>query len=118
MLGLGGTVVSLSQVLLFERGVLASMEWNWKIVLYLCGYVLCLVAMYVITALFLQWNDAVVFNMHLLTSDIIAAVLTYFFFDDVSVWGECMRRSRQRWCTSSLWRSPLWAWFCTTASSR
>lgn len=82
MLGLGGTVVSLSQVLLFERGVLASMEWNWKIVLYLCGYVLCLVAMYVITALFLQWNDAVVFNMHLLTSDIIAAVLTYFFFDD------------------------------------
>ena len=33
--------------------------------------------------IFMEKNDAVVFNMHLLTSDVIASVLTYFLFDDV-----------------------------------
>ena len=35
--------------------------------------------------MFMEKNDAVVFNMHLLTSDVIASVLTYFLFDDVPV---------------------------------
>ena len=84
MIGLGGAVVALSQMLLFERDILASISWNVPIVLFLLGYILALLLMYVITAMFLQWNDAVVFNMHLLTSDIIAAVFTYFFFDEVT----------------------------------
>lgn len=84
MIGVGGSVVSFIEVLIFDRSQLVTIQWNSSIILYLCGYIVCLFAMYVITALFLQKNDAVVFNMHLLTSDIIAAVLTYFFFDDVS----------------------------------
>ena len=35
--------------------------------------------------MFIEKNDAVVFNMHLLTSDIFAAIFTYFFFDDVGM---------------------------------
>ena len=37
-----------------------------------------------------QKNDAVVLNMHLLTSDVIAAVLTFFFFEDVLVRFGCV----------------------------
>ena len=85
MMGVGGSVVSFIEVLLFDRTQLRTIQWNANIIFYLCGYIVCLFAMYVITALFLQKNDAVVFNMHLLTSDIIAAVLTFFFFDDVCI---------------------------------
>lgn len=85
MMGVGGSVVSFIEVLLFDKNQLRTIHWTPNIIFYLCGYIVCLFAMYVITALFLQKNDAVVFNMHLLTSDIIAAVLTYFFFDDVPV---------------------------------
>lgn len=35
----------------------------------------------------MEKNDAVVFNMHLLTSDVIASVLTFFLFDDVCAMG-------------------------------
>ncbi|CBK19738.2 uncharacterized protein [Blastocystis hominis] len=82
MLGLGGTVFSLLFIVLFERNSLIAVPWDGVSVALLAGYVVCLFAMYVITAVFMEKNDAVVFNMHLLTSDVIASVLTFFLFDD------------------------------------
>ena len=82
MVGLGGSVYSLVLIAVFERGTLAAIHWDGATVGLLLGYVLCLFAMYVLTAVFLQTNDAVVFNMHLLTSDVIASILTFFIFDD------------------------------------
>lgn len=50
MIGLGGAVVALSQMLIFERTILASISWNVPIVLFLFGYIISLMLMYVITA--------------------------------------------------------------------
>lgn len=53
--------------------------------------------------------------MHLLTSDIFAAIFSYFFFDDVETRG-VVERSLRRSCTSFRLRSPSSASFCTTGS--
>ena len=50
MIGLGGAVVSLSQMLLFERTILSNISWNVSVVLFLLGYIISLMLMYVITA--------------------------------------------------------------------
>lgn len=50
MLGLGGTVFSLLFIVLFERNSLIAVPWDGVSVALLAGYVVCLFAMYVITA--------------------------------------------------------------------
>lgn len=55
MIGVGGSVVTLFQLLLFERGMLQSISWNVPVVLFLLGYIGCLVLMYVITAVWIVW---------------------------------------------------------------
>ena len=50
MIGLGGTVFSLLFIILFERSSLAAIPWDGVSVALLAGYVVCLFAMYVITA--------------------------------------------------------------------
>ena len=50
MVGLGGSVYSLVLIAVFERGTLAAIHWDGATVGLLLGYVLCLFAMYVLTA--------------------------------------------------------------------
>ena len=50
MVGIGGSVVTLVQLLIVERTTLVTMDWSISVVLLLLGYVGCLVGMYVITA--------------------------------------------------------------------
>ena len=50
MVGLGGSVYSLILIAIFERGTLAAIHWDGATVGLLLGYVLCLFAMYVLTA--------------------------------------------------------------------
>lgn len=50
MIGVGGSVVTLSQLLLFERNALINVSWDVPTVLFLLGYIVSLLLMYVITA--------------------------------------------------------------------
>ena len=56
MIGLGGTVFSLIFIILFERSTLIAIPWDGVSVALLAGYVICLFAMYVITAVSARWG--------------------------------------------------------------
>ena len=56
MIGLGGTAFSLVFIILFERSSLAAIPWDGVSVALLAGYVICLFAMYVITAVRGRWR--------------------------------------------------------------
>ena len=74
MLGFWGSLISGVQVALLERDDLAAIDWDWTIVGLIFGYVLVLFAMYTLTSLFLVHDDAVLFNLSLLTSDVWAII--------------------------------------------
>lgn len=50
MIGIGGSIVTLVQLIVVERTTLLTMDWSVSVVFLLLGYVVCLVGMYVITA--------------------------------------------------------------------
>lgn len=52
MIGIGGSVVTLVQLLVFERNALINVSWDVPTVLFLLGYIICLMLMYVITAVY------------------------------------------------------------------
>ena len=86
MLGLFGTLFSAIQTPIFEWDKLHSVEWNTTIILFNCGFVLCLFLMYCNTSLFLRCSDAALFNLSLLTSDVYAVVFSYFVFGYTVSW--------------------------------
>ena len=76
MLGLFGTIISGVQVGLLERDELAKVPWDWDVFGLLFGYAVVLFAMYTLTSRFLVFDDAVLFNLSLLTSDVWAVLGT------------------------------------------
>lgn len=57
MIGIGGSVIAVVQLVLFEGKTLVTMHWDATIVLLLLGYVVALLGMYVITAVGVEYGD-------------------------------------------------------------
>ena len=80
-IGAGGAICGVFQLFIFgnsEMEEIASL--NIINILLLIAFVTLLFTMYSTTSFFLQYADAVLFNMSLLTSDVFGAILGYFFF--------------------------------------
>mmetsp|Transcript_720 Transcript_720/g.923 ORF Transcript_720/g.923 Transcript_720/m.923 type:complete len:412 (+) Transcript_720:322-1557(+) len=81
MLGGWGFLISMVQAALLEQRAFSSFtSWGNLNIGYLVAFTACMVAMYTLTAIFLQLSDSTMFNISLLTSDVYAvlfAVLTY-----------------------------------------
>ena len=80
-IGAGGAICGIFQLFIFghsEMEEIASL--NIINILLLIAFVALLFTMYSTTSFFLQYADAVLFNMSLLTSDVFGAILGYFFF--------------------------------------
>lgn len=91
MLGLFGSVVSCIQAAVVEREPLLHISWTSRTLLSLLGFQLCLFGVYVLTSAFLLVNDAALFNLSLLTSDVYSVFVS---------WGFQHRRPTGMYCTA------------------
>lgn len=80
MLGINGFCIGIVQFFIMELHRFQSITWTYEVILYTIGYSLCLFFMYSNTSSFLTSNDATLFNLSLLTSDVYAVLFAYFVF--------------------------------------
>jgi solute carrier family 35, member F1/2 len=80
MLGVNGFCIGIVQFFVMELHRFQSITWTYEVILYTIGYSLCLFFMYSNTSSFLTSNDATLFNLSLLTSDVYAVLFAYFVF--------------------------------------
>jgi solute carrier family 35, member F1/2 len=80
LLGVNGFFIALVQFFVMELSRFQSIIWSPEVILYTAGYTLCLFFMYSSTSSFLTSNDATLFNLSLLTSDVYAVLFAYFVF--------------------------------------
>jgi solute carrier family 35, member F1/2 len=80
MLGINGFCIGIVQFFAMELHRFQSITWSYEVILYTMGYSLCLFFMYSNTSSFLTSNDATLFNLSLLTSDVYAVLFAYFVF--------------------------------------
>lgn len=79
--GLAGSLVSVVQVAALSREEFKGISsWDWQVWILIIGFASCLFAMYVLTSKFLQYADAAVFNLALLTSDFWAVIVSVVLF--------------------------------------
>eukprot|EP01119_Soliformovum_irregulare_P000966 TRINITY_DN10713_c0_g1_i1.p1 TRINITY_DN10713_c0_g1~~TRINITY_DN10713_c0_g1_i1.p1 ORF type:complete len:328 (-),score=46.54 TRINITY_DN10713_c0_g1_i1:66-1049(-) len=81
MIGVGGSIISAIQLAIFERTELRDASWNVSAVLLVIGFAIFLFSMYSLTPYMLQMCSATLFNLSLLTSDVLAIVASIFIFD-------------------------------------
>lgn len=87
MLGFGGSIISFIEFLnSTELTLLGQFSDDVNFYLLIFGYVAFLFCFYVNASIVLQSNDATYFNLSLLTSDIYAFAVTYFFFGAQVKW--------------------------------
>ena len=80
MLGLFGTLISLTQMLATEHTALASLVLAPHVVAYLLGFVGCLYALYLAVPVLLARSGALFFNLSILTSDFWSVVCGVVLF--------------------------------------
>jgi solute carrier family 35, member F1/2 len=90
LLGINGFFIAFVQFFVMELDRFQSIVWSYEVILYTAGYTLCLFFMYSNTSSFLTSNDATLFNLSLLTSDVYAVLFAYFVFHYRVHWMYCV----------------------------
>lgn len=82
-LGLFGIIIAFIQFVIVDFPSMQTTNNNniftLEMIFTMIGFILCLNFMYINTTIFLQSNDAILFNLSLLTSDVYAVIFTYFY---------------------------------------
>ena len=83
-LGVFGIMIAIIQFMIIDYPSIETNNNNNNIftltmIFTMIGFILCLNFMYINTTIFLQSNDAILFNLSLLTSDVYAVIFTYFY---------------------------------------
>ena len=88
MLGFFGFFLTSFQIFIFDYISMKEYQWteNPIAIVYILGFVSCLFFMYANTSLFLQENDAVIFNLSILTSDVYSVIFSYFVYGYMVSW--------------------------------
>jgi len=80
VLGIFGFIISFIQFFILEYSTMIASHISPAAIGYIIGFIVCLFLMYVNTSVFLKNNDAILFNLSMLTSDVYAVVFSYFFY--------------------------------------
>ena len=80
VLGFFGFIIALIQFLILEYSTMAASYISPSAIGYMFGFIACIFLMYVNTSVFLKNNDAILFNLSMLTSDVYAVIFSYFFY--------------------------------------
>ena len=78
-LGIFGLLIASVQCMIVDLPNIQTAHFSADVVLSIVGFVGCLFFMYTNTSSFLEYGDATVFNLSLLTSDVYAVIFTFFF---------------------------------------
>jgi solute carrier family 35 protein F1/2 len=79
-LGLFGIIIAIIQFMIVDFPSINNNNiFTLEMIFTMIGFILCLNFMYINTTIFLQSNDAILFNLSLLTSDVYAVIFTYFY---------------------------------------
>lgn len=80
MVGLFGTIISGIQLLLVEYKDIASIHWDWKIVLLFVAFALCMFCLYSFMPLVIKVTSATSVNLGILTADLYSLFFGLFLF--------------------------------------
>ncbi|XP_062231507.1 uncharacterized protein LOC133928971 [Phragmites australis] len=86
MLGLFGLLVSITQILIFERKSLEAVTWSPTMISLFAGFAVALFMFYTITPFVLKMSGATLFNLSLLTSDMWAVAIRVLFYKQQINW--------------------------------
>ncbi|KAF8779360.1 hypothetical protein HU200_002626 [Digitaria exilis] len=86
MLGLFGLIVSIVQILIFERKSLETVTWSPTMMSLFAGFAVAIFIFYTITPFVLKMSGATLFNLSLLTSDMWAVAIRVFFYQQQINW--------------------------------
>ncbi|KAL2096124.1 hypothetical protein ACEWY4_008272 [Coilia grayii] len=80
MVGLFGTLISGAQMAILEHRALANIQWNWKLMLLLAGFALCMYILYSFMPIVVRMTSATAVNLSLLTADLFSLFCGLFLF--------------------------------------
>jgi len=86
MLGLFGLVISMVQILVFERKSLEAVTWSPTMISLFAGFAVAIFIFYTITPFVLKMSGATLFNLSLLTSDMWAVAIRVLFYHQQINW--------------------------------
>ncbi|KAF5892617.1 solute carrier family 35 member F2-like, partial [Clarias magur] len=79
MVGLFGTLISGIQLIL-EHMEVSNIQWTWQIALLLCGFAMCMYALYSCMPVVINMTSATAVNLSLLTADLFSIFCGLFLF--------------------------------------
>eukprot|EP00794_Sanderia_malayensis_P000161 gene161-773_t len=80
MMGIVCAFISGIQAILVERDAIASIPWNWHVVILFVGFVISQYTFYTLTPFVITLSSAAVANLSLLTSDLYTLLFGLFLF--------------------------------------
>lgn len=86
MLGLFGLLISIVQILIFERKGLEAVTWSPTMISLFAGFAVAIFIFYTITPFVLKMSGATLFNLSLLTSDMWAVAIRVLFYQQHINW--------------------------------
>ncbi|PAN19259.1 hypothetical protein PAHAL_3G259300 [Panicum hallii] len=86
MLGLFGLLISMVQILVFERKSLEAVTWSPTMISLFAGFAVAIFIFYTITPFVLKMSGATLFNLSLLTSDMWAVAIRVLFYHQQINW--------------------------------
>ncbi|RCV17496.1 hypothetical protein SETIT_3G224500v2 [Setaria italica] len=86
MLGLFGLLISIVQILIFERKSLETVAWSPTMISLFAGFAVAIFMFYTITPFVLKMSGATLFNLSLLTSDMWAVAIRVLFYHQQINW--------------------------------
>ncbi|RLN31082.1 solute carrier family 35 member F2-like [Panicum miliaceum] len=86
MLGLFGLLISMVQILVFERKSLEAVTWSPTMISLFAGFAVAIFIFYTITPFVLKTSGATLFNLSLLTSDMWAVAIRVLFYHQQINW--------------------------------
>ncbi|XP_053241726.1 solute carrier family 35 member F2 isoform X2 [Podarcis raffonei] len=81
MVGLFGTIISGLQLAIVEHKDIASIQWNWKVVLLFLAFALCMFGLYSFMPVVIKVTSATSVNLGILTADLYSLFFGLFLFD-------------------------------------
>ncbi|XP_066361658.1 uncharacterized protein [Miscanthus floridulus] len=86
MLGLFGLLISIVQILIFERKGLEAVTWSPTMISLFAGFAVATFIFYTITPFVLKMSGSTLFNLSLLTSDMWAVAIRVLFYQQQINW--------------------------------
>ncbi|KAJ8640102.1 hypothetical protein MRB53_016796 [Persea americana] len=86
MLGVFGVLISICEILVFERKDLEEVKWSATIISLFAGFTVSTFLFYTVVPFVLKMSGAAVFNLSLLTSDMWAVLIRIFFYHQQVDW--------------------------------